>query len=81
MVVNVEKQDSASTRAMASNSAVLLVHRMRGRTRYSKNQEPALSDLLADPILQRLLASDGIAPQRLVELISEMRERMGRAQA
>lgn len=76
MVVNVEKQTATPARNNASRGAVLLVHRLHGRSRYSKNQEPALSELLSDPILQRLLASDGVSPQRLVDLISEMRQRI-----
>ena len=40
------------------------------------NREPALADLLADPILQSLLASDGVPSAQLVDLIAEVKDRL-----
>ena len=38
--------------------------------------EPALADILQDPMMRRLLASDGIQPDQLLELIRVVRERL-----
>jgi hypothetical protein len=41
--------------------------------------EPALRDLMEDPILRRLMASDGIAAEQLIEVIAEARQKLARA--
>lgn len=43
---------------------------------FTRNQEPLLADLLADPIVAILMASDGVAPQRLTDYLDAARRRM-----
>lgn len=44
--------------------------------RYIGNDEPKVGELLADPMLARVLASDGVAHEDLTRLVQHMRERL-----
>jgi hypothetical protein len=46
---------------------------------YAGNCEPSLGDLLDDPILRRLMDSDGIDHEQLWHLIDETRVRLAQA--
>jgi hypothetical protein len=49
----------------------------RKRGRFADCEEPALSDLFDDPILRRLMASDGIAADQLMQVIATARMKLG----
>ena len=38
--------------------------------------EPALRDIMQDPILQRLMLSDGVEPRQLIALLADARSRL-----
>jgi hypothetical protein len=76
MVVNIEKQNGPLSRNIAPQPGGLFHKRRGGRAGFSGNLEPDLGDLLADPILHRLLASDGVASEHLVTLITDMRHKL-----
>jgi hypothetical protein len=40
-----------------------------------KGIEPALDDMLGDPMTQALMASDGVAAEQVLSLLAEARER------
>lgn len=46
--------------------------------RFVGGQEPSLDELLGDPIVARLLASDRIMMGELLDLVSEVREALNR---
>lgn len=46
--------------------------------RYRGTEEPRLSDILQDPVLGRLLASDGVKHDHLLDLIRTTRARLAR---
>jgi len=64
--------------AVANQQAALFLQRRPIRTRFAGNQEPDLIELLTDPMLQRLLASDGIKSDHLIDLIADVRVRLAR---
>jgi hypothetical protein len=39
-------------------------------------EEPKLGDLMADPILERLMASDGVAQDQLMRVIADARQKL-----
>ena len=77
MGLMVEKT-ATSKLAVASQQAASFVYRRTGRTRYAGNQEPDLADMLTDPILHRLLASDGVRSDHLIDLIADVKVRLSR---
>lgn len=44
--------------------------------RYSANEEPSLDDLMADPIMDALLARDGLQRDTVTRHIAEVRARL-----
>lgn len=75
MGLMVEKT-TGSTLAVPAGQAALFVTRRAPRTRYAGNNEPDLADMLTDPILHRLLASDGVRSDHLIELIADVKVRL-----
>jgi hypothetical protein len=75
MVAIVEKTAEFNV-AVANQQAALFLHRRPLRSRYAGNQEPDLVELLTDPMLHRLLASDGVKSDQLIELIADVKVRM-----
>jgi hypothetical protein len=50
-----------------------------GRARlFAGNREPSLKDVMSDPIVRRLLASDNVAVDHMQRLIAEMQGRLAR---
>ena len=45
--------------------------------RFSGNDEPSVAELLGDPMMARVLASDGVAKEDLATLVARVRERLG----
>ena len=76
MVAIVEK--TAGIKLAVANQAALFLHRRPLRSRYAGNQEPDLIELLTDPMLHRLLASDGVKSDHLIELIADVKVRLSR---
>ncbi len=72
------EKTATSKLAVASQQAALFVYRRTARTRYCGNQEPDLADMLTDPILHRLLASDGVRSDHLIDLIADVKVRLSR---
>ena len=64
--------------AVANQQAALFLQRRPMRTRFAGNQEPELVELLTDPMLHRLLASDGIKSDHLIDLIADVKVRLAR---
>jgi len=64
--------------AVANQQAALFLQRRPMRTRFAGNQEPDLVELLTDPMLHRLLASDGIKSDHLIDLIADVKVRLAR---
>ena len=77
MGLMVEKT-ATSKLAAASQQAASFLYRRPARTRYAGNQEPDLADMLTDPILHRLLASDGVRSDHLIDLIADVKVRLSR---
>jgi hypothetical protein len=77
MVTIVEKT-ADSTLALASQQAALFLRRRPMRSRFAGNQEPDLAEILTDPMLQRLLASDGVKSDHLIDLIADVKVRLAR---
>jgi len=77
MGLMVEKT-ATSNLAVAAQQAALFVYRRMARSRYAGNHEPELADMLTDPILHRLLASDGIRSDHLIDLIADVKVRLSR---
>jgi len=75
MVPNIDKPNAK--RASAAVPGLPSQFRAR-RTLYSENQEPALVDLLTDPIMQRLMKSDGVKRDQLIDLIADVKVRLNR---
>ena len=48
----------------------------RSSSFFNGNAEPSLEDLMADPIMHRLMARDGVALDSLNSLIDEVRGRL-----
>ena len=64
--------------AVANQQAALFLQRRPLRSRFAGNQEPDLIELLADPMLHRLLASDGVRSDHLIDLIADVKVRLSR---
>ncbi len=77
MVVSVEKTAEAQLVLPPSQNS-LFMRRRSARSRYIDNQEPTLADLLTDPIVHRLLASDGVLSDHLIDLIADVKVRLAR---
>jgi hypothetical protein len=77
MVATIEKS-AESTLALANQQAALFLRRRPMRTRFAGNQEPDLAELLTDPMLHRLLASDGVKSEHLIDLIADVKVRLSR---
>ena len=77
MVAIVEKT-AESTLALASQQAALFLRRRPLRTRFGGNHEPELAEILTDPMLHRLLASDGVKSDQLIDLIADVKVRLAR---
>ncbi len=45
--------------------------------RFCGNDEPSLAELLGDPMMARLIASDGVAHEDLTSLVDSVRSRLG----
>jgi hypothetical protein len=75
MGLMVEKT-ATSKLAVAPQQAGLFVYRRMARSRYAGNHEPELADMLTDPILHRLLASDGVRSEHLIDLIADVKVRL-----
>ncbi|MBI5120323.1 MAG: hypothetical protein HZA67_04915 [Rhodospirillales bacterium] len=50
-------------------------HEGDGR-RFSGNDEPSMAELLGDPMMSRMLASDGVAKEDLATLVARVREQL-----
>jgi hypothetical protein len=70
------ERTAAATLAIAAGQPALFVYRRTARSRYAGNQEPDLADLLTDPIIHRLLASDGVRSDHLIELIADVKVKL-----
>lgn len=77
MVMTVEKFAEAQ-QVLPSQPTSLFMRRRPARSRYTENQEPALAEMLTDPILHRLLASDGVLSDHLIDLIADVKVRLAR---
>lgn len=77
MVAIVEKT-ADSKLAAANQQTAIFLQRRPFRNRFAGNQEPDLVDLLTDPLLHRLLASDGIKSDHLIDLIADVKVRLAR---
>lgn len=77
MVAIVEKT-AESTLALASQQVELFLRRRPLRSRFAGNQEPDLAEILTDPMLHRLLASDGVKSDHLIDLIADVKVRLAR---
>ena len=77
MGVIVEKTAEAQA-ALSPQQTALFMRQRPARLRYIDNQEPALADMLTDPILHRLLASDGVLSDHLIDLITDVKVRLAR---
>ena len=64
--------------AVSALQPALIVYRRAARTKYAGNQEPDLADMLTDPMLHRLLASDGIRTDHLIDLIADVKVKLQR---
>lgn len=53
---------------------------MRGRD-LPLHAEPALRELLDDPVMQAVMRRDHVAPNDILDLVLDMRERLGAAVA
>jgi hypothetical protein len=72
------EKTATTTLAGSSQQATLFLRRYSPRSRYAGNQEPDLADLLTDPLLHRLMASDGVHANHLIELIADVKVRLAR---
>ena len=77
MVATVEKTTEAQL-VLPPPQTALFMRRRPARSRYTDNQEPALAEMLTDPILHRLLASDGVLSDHLIDLIADVKVRLAR---
>ncbi|MBF0269493.1 MAG: hypothetical protein HQL44_12975 [Alphaproteobacteria bacterium] len=44
--------------------------------RFSGNDEPSMAEVLGDPMMARMLASDGIAQEDLATLVARVRDQL-----
>ena len=75
MGLMVEKP-AATNLAVSAQQPSSFVYRRAPRTRYAGNNEPELAEMLTDPIMHRLLASDGVRADHLIDLIAEVKVRL-----
>lgn len=59
-----------------SPEQVIRVHRRPQPERFSANEEPALEELLSDPMTWTLMASDGLPSDALMAEIASARARL-----
>lgn len=69
-----------SREAPATTGAITGRARPARPERYAANEEPPIDDLLGDPILSRLMASDGVRREHLLAVVETARARLGGAQ-
>ncbi len=50
---------------------------IRSRRTAPLRRESPLSELLSDPIMDRLMSSDGLRPEAVRRLVNDMRRRLG----
>jgi hypothetical protein len=77
MVAIIEKAGETKL-AATGQQAEMFLRRRPMRSRFAGNQEPDLAELLTDPIMQRLLASDGVMADHLIDLIADVKVRLAR---
>ena len=78
MGLMVEKTANSTLAIAAQQPALFVYRRSAARSRYAGNQEPDLADLLTDPLLHRLLASDGVRSDHLIDLIADIKVKLAR---
>ena len=76
MGTKIEKMATASRRV--SDARAMFFGRGVHRTSVAGNLEPRLADILTDPIMLRLMASDGIHAGQLIDLIADVKLRLER---
>ncbi len=76
MVLNICEPDMIAARRIASVLPPLPRSVRQETSHFSGADEPALGELLADPMLRRLLDSDGVQHDRLLSLIAAVRTRL-----
>jgi len=74
MTINVCKPSPVSVERLPS--VVVVGRRNPCSTRYQAQEEPSLMELVEDPLMRRLMASDGVPLESLMTLISETRSRL-----
>jgi hypothetical protein len=77
-MVQTNEKPFAERPSAAAKPGLPFGSRPRKRISYCDNREPALADLLTDPILQRLLSSDGVRQDHLIDLIADVKVRLAR---
>lgn len=78
MVLNVCEPDMTAARRIANVLPPLPRSIRQETSNFSGADEPALGEMLTDPVLHRLLASDGVEKERLLSLIATVRSRLVR---
>jgi hypothetical protein len=58
--------------AIAASPSLLFAGRHSQKIGFDGNQEPPLAELLIDPIVHRLMASDGVRQDHLIDLIADV---------
>jgi len=77
MVLMVGKTADSKSAGSSQYEAIFL-RRRPSRSIFSGNQEPLVAELLTDPILHRLLASDGVRTDHLIDLIADVKVKLAR---
>lgn len=62
----------------AAQPAGLFIRRQKRPIGFADNREPDLAEVLTDPIILRLLRSDGIHRDHLIDLIADIRVKLAR---
>lgn len=75
MGLMIEKAAAAKL-AVPAQQPALFVYRRTARSKYAGNHEPDLADMLTDPIMHRLLASDGVRSDHLIDLIADVKVKL-----
>lgn len=72
----VKHRSSPADNLSRSTVSAVMGRRPKPVRRWHRGEEPSVTELLADPVLHRLLARDNIALEQLRAFVDEARERL-----
>ncbi|HSV28915.1 MAG TPA: hypothetical protein VLL76_05135 [Candidatus Omnitrophota bacterium] len=77
MIQNACKPAAAPSEARGASSAFAMGLRMNRSADFLGNAEPGLDEMMADEVIRRVMARDGVAADQLLSMLDRVRHNLG----